>query len=353
MTMRRSNTRASTKPMRRSRALWGVIVAAAVVVATLGVGAEPASAANAIENGFAQPGPNAVTWDDGPGGCGPNQTRPTTGYTYVYPTNLTSNHPIIAWGNGSGATTCDYEDLLMKWASQGFVVVAANTPQSGRGNEILWGAAVTINQSTSDSSSPFYQKLDTTSVAAAGHSQGAVGAINATVGGNGLFESVLAMSTPNRDALTAYNGSVCFWLFGLDCIPVEPPPLSAMNNLGAPIFFARGTGLDNTSPCELDDWMSNKTSHPEHGWYPTNTSVPFADATAHVPPPTDPGDCGGINDWFPYPHVDFPENFHGYSSAWFAYTLQGNMLARAAFVGSSAEIDNNPKWSQVELENLP
>jgi len=73
------------------------------------------------------------------------------------------------------------------------VVVAANTGQAGSGNEMLLGAIAVINQNN-QSSSIFYQKLDTGSVSAVGHSQGAVGAINAALNGDGVITSVLALS---------------------------------------------------------------------------------------------------------------------------------------------------------------
>lgn len=348
-----------SRPVRR--ALSGVVAATAVIVTTLGVSPEPASAADAIETAFAQPGPSAVTWDDGPGGCDAGGT-PTTDYTYVHPTNLGAggtDHPIIAWGNGSGATTCAYRELLEHWASWGFVVVAANTAQSGRGTEILVGAAVTVNLNTDNSpSNIFYQNLDTSSIAAAGHSQGAVGAINAASGGGGMFESVLAMSMPNRDALESYNGGVCQFLFGSNCIPVPIPARTVTNQLGAPIFFVRGTGLHNPSPCNWDDWMSDNTDDSVQGWYPTNASVPFAAATVRVDPPSNPAqDCNIITVLFPYPHLNLT-NATGYMTAWLGYTLNDNLLARAAFVGSPPEIETNiptngGRWSQITLENLP
>lgn len=347
------------------RALSGAIVASAVVVATIGVSIQPAAAADAIETGFGAPGPAGtnVQWKDGrQSGCSSGGT-PTQDFTLVYPTNLGAggtDHPVVVWGSGTdflntGNIVCAYEGLLRHWASWGFIVVAVNTGQAGTGTEMLDAADYIVSEN-SNPSSVFFQNVDTGRIAAAGHSQGAVGAVNATIDGDGMFESVLAMSIPNRDANDLYNLGLCFTLFGFDCVPVPQPPLSEMNDLDAPIFFARGTGLENDDPCELDDWMSNKTSHPEDGWYPT-AAVPYADATAAVPPPQDPANCGGLNDWFPYPHMDLHEHVYGYTTAWLGYTLNGNALARAAFVptgGSPAEIDNNtPKWTQVTLQNLP
>src|ERR1043165_5002184 len=40
-------------------------------------------------------------------------------------------HPIILWGNGTRSRVPAYTPMLSHWASQGFVVAAANTNSAG------------------------------------------------------------------------------------------------------------------------------------------------------------------------------------------------------------------------------
>lgn len=92
--------------------------------------------------------------------------------TVFRPNELSQGHPVILWGNGTGASVSSYSRLLQHWASQGFVVVAANTPNAGSGQEMLgcleWVA-----------SSELAANIDLSKVGASGHSQGAGGAIQA------------------------------------------------------------------------------------------------------------------------------------------------------------------------------
>ena len=94
--------------------------------------------------------------------------------TVYRPSNLTSDHPIILWGNGTGASPSTYGSLLDHWASWGYVVLAANTSNPGTGREMLscldWAEDSSIAGS-----------LDFSKVGTSGHSQGGGGAIMAGV----------------------------------------------------------------------------------------------------------------------------------------------------------------------------
>lgn len=338
-----------TEPTHRRAPLWRLLVAAAIAITMLGLGTQEARAADAIEQTYRNPpaSPWAVTWYDGSSmtTCDPN-VAPPGAYTLVFPSALGAfgvNHPVIVWGNGTSTLanpTCPYADELRRLAQRGFVVIAANTGQSGNGDHIRLGAATAINWN-SDPSSIFYQNLDVGRIAAAGHSQGAVGAINAVLEApNSHFASVLAISTPDRDALQIYNdpecdlglvgelGGCCVQAFGAACVPVPVPPESDMNTLDAPIFFARGAL----------DVISNET---DEYWYPSSTTVPYAAASR---------DGAG--------HADVSSG-RGYLTAWLVYTLNMSganpATARGAFVGSPPEITTNTNWNDdpVVLRNLP
>src|SRR5688500_20303758 len=56
------------------------------------------------------------------------ETPAFSGCTIHRPSTLGQNgvtHPVILWGNGTGATPSTYSALLSHWASHGFIVAAA------------------------------------------------------------------------------------------------------------------------------------------------------------------------------------------------------------------------------------
>ena len=95
-------------------------------------------------------------------------------YTVYRPATWPSDKvPVITWGNGTCAQPEGYGALLRYVASYGYFVVAANSRWVGSGtpapmiNAINYAAAA-----NTDSTSPYYGKLDMTKVGAMGHSQG-------------------------------------------------------------------------------------------------------------------------------------------------------------------------------------
>lgn len=105
------------------------------------------------------------------GGAGPSRNA-----TVLYPRELGKDgvkHPIVVWDNGAGQTGLSiYGALLNHMASHGFAVYAAFSA-TDEGKELLDGLDWMIAQAA-DSSSPFFEKLDTTKTASAGHSQGSI-----------------------------------------------------------------------------------------------------------------------------------------------------------------------------------
>ncbi len=127
---------------------------------------------------FGAKGPFSTTKEDG-------TTTPSLGTaacTIYRPTELGKGgvlHPVIAWGNGTGTPTeIVYEWLFNQWASHGFIVAAANTPNAGTGKEMLtcldW-----VEAQHKVAGSPYEGHVATGNAAASGHSQGGGGAIMA------------------------------------------------------------------------------------------------------------------------------------------------------------------------------
>lgn len=93
-----------------------------------------------------------------------------------HPVNMNyDRHPIIVWGNGTGTSPASYRDLLEHWASHGFVVVAAMSPNPGTGREMARCLDYALNLNSEPG--PFQGRLDPARIATAGHSQGGAGAI--------------------------------------------------------------------------------------------------------------------------------------------------------------------------------
>lgn len=101
--------------------------------------------------------------------------------TVYRPSTLGQNgvtHPVILWGNGTGASPSTYSGLLRHLASHGFIVAAANTSNAGNGSEMLSCLSSLISANGS-ATSVYYRKVDTARVGASGHSQGGAGTIMA------------------------------------------------------------------------------------------------------------------------------------------------------------------------------
>jgi pimeloyl-ACP methyl ester carboxylesterase len=259
-----------------------------------------------------------VTWSDGrPGGCDDQQPAPALAYTFVYPTDLGTGgtrHPIITWGNGtsiSANATCSYRAALERLASRGFVIVAANSGSVGDGKAMLSGADLLV-QENADPSSLFYGKLDTTRIGAVGHSQGAGGAVNATLMSAGRITSVVAL---------AFTSTFWWWVVG------HPVPDTAA--LTAPVLFLRGA----KDRLATEAWQQS-----------CYDGVSGAAVKASLV-------GAGHNDL---------SGASGYVTAWLQYTLAGDSRARGAFVGRGGlppEILTNAAptgpWQGVALKNLP
>jgi hypothetical protein len=289
----------------RKRTLAIAILAA--IVASLGLlsFSDKASAANAIENYYKAQGSWAVSTGTANDGLG-------HAFHLWYPTNLGAggyHHPILTWGNGTGATPSQYADTLDHLASWGFVVIASDSGSTGLGTEMLAGAQYMIAKN-SDSGSIFYNKLATDKVGVFGHSQGAGGTLNAVFLSPSTFKSAYTNALPNPSWWTTPVPDMTLW------------PTSI------PIWFARGSS---------DILIATETEAVK--WY---NKVPGAAAKATLK-------GAGHNT------IQNANNkYQGYLVAWFKYTLENDSYARGAFAGASPELPTNTtNWQNWAAKNLP
>lgn len=118
-----------------------------------------------------------------------NENKPVTiqkkdfgnGQIVFYPSNIkesNTTYPIIAFANGTGFSYDIYENLIIALAKGGYVVIANTETMAADGTAQLNSVDFLISQNK-NSSSVFYNKLNTDKIGLAGHSQGGRSAVNA------------------------------------------------------------------------------------------------------------------------------------------------------------------------------
>jgi len=226
---------------------------------------------------YAQTGPSAVTQQSGGTSC-----------TVYRPTSLTSGHPIILWGNGTGATPSTYAAALRHWASYGFVVAAANTTNAGTGTDIL----ACLNWLTNSS---LRGSLNLSRVGVSGHSQGGGGTLMA-----------------GRDSRITATAPVQPYILGLG------HSTSSQSQQRGPMLLLSGSS----------DSLAGPTLNQAPVFQRANVPVFWAtrNGASHFEPVGDLGD------------------FRGISTAWFLFQLRGDTAAAQLFTGSCT-MCNASGWS--------
>jgi dienelactone hydrolase len=103
--------------------------------------------------------------------------------TVFQPTVLGSGgclNPVIIWGNGTFNTPSNYTGLFNHWATEGFIVAAADTSNSGSGKEMLACLSYIIAQNTA-AGSTLKGHVDVSHIASSGYSQGGAGCLEASI----------------------------------------------------------------------------------------------------------------------------------------------------------------------------
>ncbi|MER5897463.1 acetylxylan esterase [Streptomyces sp. NPDC001876] len=273
-----------------------VPLAALTLALSASVGAGTASAASAPA------GAPTVTASSDFGAPGPYATAVEVGAvtTLYYPRDIASSdrrHPVIVWGNGTGGVPLVYRDLLLHWAGQGFIVAAANTPQSNLGISMRAGIDM-LTRRNADPGSIFLNHVDLDHIGASGHSQGGAAAI--VVGADPRIDTVL---------------------------PIQPGPLADINAVHVPALLLAG---------EKDSIV-----------FPFLVKA-FYDAADHIPALY--GELRGADH---FTVVGDPGPFAAPTTAWFRAHLMGDGTARAQFFGPGCGIcTDTTTWSDVRRNSL-
>ncbi|WP_329521336.1 poly(ethylene terephthalate) hydrolase family protein [Spirillospora sp. NBC_01491] len=270
-------------PARRLLLAFATFLSA--VALALPATAPPASAGTGfppVDGAWSSPGPYAVA------------VKVEAVTTFYYPRDIGQSalrHPVIIWGNGSFAFPVVYRDLLIHWASHGFVVAASNSTQADTGLSMRAGID-RLARLDGDAGSPFHGRIDLAHVGASGHSQGAAGAINAA-------------ADPRVDAIA----------------PIQPGPLATTSGLHGPALFLAGQRDSIVWPALVRAFYDSAGRVPA-----VYAELKGADHFTTV------GDGGG---------------FRGVTTAWFRFHLMGDEQARGEFFGPSCAVCTGSAWSDV------
>ncbi|WP_243643865.1 alpha/beta hydrolase [Paenibacillus pinisoli] len=226
-------------------------------------------------------------------------------YMLYYPQDSGQTHPLIAWGNGTDALPERYDGLFRHLASWGFVVIDTFSTTTGTGEEIA-GAIDYMLIENSDPASPFYRRIATEQIAAAGHSQGSTGVINAHTNHSSgeAIKTVVSIALPDLK-----------W-----CDPEDIYDTSALK---VPFFVMGGTR----------DFIVSPTSSNKLALENANPDIPVMMAMAKGAAHTAIEDDGGKH--------------RGYLTAWMRYQLMDDREAMTAFAGDEAEILRNTDWKSA------
>ncbi|WP_405717044.1 alpha/beta hydrolase family protein [Streptomyces sp. NBC_00046] len=236
------------------------------------------------------------------GAPGPYATAVEVGAvtTLYYPRDIATSdrrHPVIVWGNGTFAFPVVYRDLLLHWASQGFIVAAANTPQSNLGISMRAGIDL-LTRRNADQASPFHDRVDLEHIGASGHSQGGAAAI--VVGADPRIDTIL---------------------------PIQPGPLADIDDVHVPALLLAG---------QKDSIV-----------FPFLVKAFYNDAD-HIPAIY--GELRGADH---LTVVGDPGPFAAPTTAWFKAHLMGDQTARAQFFGADCGIcTDSGTWSDVRRNGL-
>ena len=246
-------------------------------------------------------------------------------YKIWYPSALAGEEgrewPIVVMANGTGVPASRYTPVFRHLASWGFVVIGNEIQNSWSGGASA-GALDLLAELNEDPSSLFYHKLDLDNVGSAGHSQGAIGAINAvTAQPNGdSYKALYLASTPS-----SLYASTLEWAYDPALIDV-------------PCFMTAGTGLldagEAGSP-EVAEEAQEVSISPL--WSQEENYGLIPDSVPKLRARRTGADHAEMLPW--------PD---GYMTAWFMYWLQGDQTAGRAFFGPEAEILHNPLWQDIE-----
>ena len=212
--------------------------------------------------------------------------------------------PTVVMVNGTGLKALHYRPVFEHLASWGFVVIGNDDSNAWNGRSALVSLDKAIFQN-SIVSSPLYQRIDLDRIGVVGHSQGAMGAINAATEDD-RFKVLYAASCPQKSLAKKLD-----WSY-------------SMKTISIPTMLVAGT-----------EWIDRHIS-------PLDSLLLLAEEL----PDTTPmllGRLKGVEHRYVLHEGD------AYMTAWLRHFLTNEADAAAALTCDNPEILNNPRWQNVNI----
>lgn len=244
-----------------------------------------------------------------------------------YPTELedkADRYPLIIVTNASNMAALNYEAFFERLASWGFVVVGNDDRQTGTGISTSQTLDYMLEQGQ-NSSSLFYEKIDTENIGIVGYSQGGAGAIRAVTEfeNSGQYKTIFTGS-----ATHSYLAQKMWGRYDASKVSI-------------PWFMTAATGTsDDAGVTDATDaateWLgiSPLSSLIENYNSMTNDMFKLRARVAGAE------------------HEDMQVRTDGYMTAWMLYQLHGDKNAGKVFLGENAEILNNSNWQDIEKNDI-
>lgn len=212
--------------------------------------------------------------------------------------------PTVVMVNGTGLKALHYRPVFEHLASWGFIVIGNDDSNAWNGRSALVSLDKALFQN-SMVSSPLYQRIDLDRIGVVGHSQGAMGAINAATEDD-RFKVLYAASCPQKSLAKKLG-----WSY-------------SMKTISIPTMLVAGTG-----------WIDRHIS-------PLESLLLLAEEL----PDTTPmllGRLKGVEHRYVLHEGD------AYMTAWLRHILTNDADAAAALTSDNPEILNNPRWQDVNI----
>ena len=229
-----------------------------------------------------------------------------------YPADLKTSQkkwPLVLMANGTGIRASKYKAIFRHLASWGFIVVGNEDEWTWDGKSISKSLDMMLRANT-DSSSLFYQKVDTASIGLTGHSQGGMCVYTAA----SLFENSRLYK-----ALCTQSGTATMLVDSLGA--------DFLKDIKAPMLLMGGCGdFDAKALCKLDELQK---------------SYEGIGSEQRIM-----GRIKGTD------HGDMLPRGDAYMTAWMRYWLCADAEAEKCFVGKKAEILSNNSWQDVKRKGF-
>ena len=212
--------------------------------------------------------------------------------------------PTVAMVNGTGLKALHYRPVFEHLASWGFVVIGNDDSNAWNGRSALVSLDKAIFQN-SIVSSPLYQRIDLDRIGVVGHSQGAMGAINAATEDD-RFKVLYAASCPQKSLAKKLD-----WSY-------------SMKTISIPTMLVAGT-----------EWIDRHIS-------PLDSLLLLAEELPNTTPML-LGRLKGVEHRYVLHEGD------AYMTAWLRHFLANDADAAAALASDNPEILNNPRWQNVNI----